>query len=487
MKRIALAIILCLTFAAAASASAKAWFADITQSEWYLPGAGQFVNNPLYNDPFKCLGYPTGGQVYEPAHSYENGYCVSLGDRDAANANGRVMVGFSTPVADDPRNPYGLDFIVFGNAYFRLSMTENLPLYADPNFRWQEPAFVEISQDGDQWYLIRPNILPNDLIPAPGPNPYIPSSDTGFSSTGLYGYADCTPTIELPTAGSNNPFSYVNRTPEELYTVPDRPSVPSGFNSERFDYVSGGGDAFDIADAVVQSAPGVPALDSEGNEIKANIGWFKYVRLTDAVAGDYFPGLGEISAEIDAVAACRPALSIGEAKKLADGEYALITDAIVTATLPDAFFIESPNRSAAMKVIYNTAVAVDGKKVALGDKMTITGHISKGAFGFALPDPMWTCTEVECDLPNPVGMRLDALADDLAYGMRVRVWGRKVDAGPGFCVINDGSANVKLTWTNPAYAVADTPYLSAVGVCDRSEDGSAIVRLSDPQNDITIY
>ncbi|MGI6295107.1 MAG: hypothetical protein ACOX3G_03390 [Armatimonadota bacterium] len=483
MKRITLAIILCLTFATAASVNAKAWFADITQQSWYIPGTGQFVNNPLYNDPFRCLGAPTGGQVYEPAHSYDNGYCVSLGDRNAAGTTASVAVGFSTPVIDDPRNPYGLDFIVFGNAYFRLSMTENLPLYADPNFRWQEPAFVEISQDGEQWYLIRPNILPNDLIPAPGSNPYVPSSDTGFSSTKLYGYADCTPTIELPTAGSKNPFSWVTRSAEELYTVPDRPSVPSGFNTERFDYVSGGGDAFDIADAVLQSAPGVPAIDSYGNEIKANISWFKYVRLTDAVSGDYFPGLGEISAEIDAVAACRPALSIGEVKKLPDGEYALITEAIVTAVLPDSFFIEAPNRSAAMKVIYDTSIAVDSKIVAVGDKMTITGHLSKTSGRFTFPDPMWTCTEPGAAQIEPVGMNLKTLSSDLAYGMRVRVWGRVCSKGPGYCEINDGSASAKLVWSGP-YSVSGAPYLSATVICDRDDDGSVVVRVIDPQNDI---
>lgn len=482
MNRIIL--IICLMLASATTASA--WFADITQQSWYLPGTGQFVNNPLYNDPFRCLGAPTGGQVYEPAHNYENGYCVSLGDRNAAGTTASVTAGFSTPITDDPRNPYGLDFIVFGNAYFRLSMNEYLPLYADPGFRWQEPAFVEISQDGEEWYLIRPNILPNDLIPAPGPNPYIPSSDTGFSSTRLYGYADCTPTIELPTGGSNNPFSWVTRSAEELYTVPDRPSVPSGFNTERFDYVSGGGDAFDIADAVVSISPGVPALDSQGSEIKANIGWFKYIRLTDAVSGDYFPGLGEISAEIDAVAACRPALSIGEVKKLPDGEYALITEAIVTAVLPDSFFIEAPNRSAAMKVLYDTSIAVDGKKIAPGGKLTITGHISKVSGKFTFPDPMWTCTEPETVQIEPVGMNLKALSGDLAYGLRVRVWGRVVDKRPGYCEINDGAASAKLVWSG-SYSITGTPYLSAAGICDRDDNGSVIVRVIDPQNDIKTY
>lgn len=479
-------VIMCILILAAAPVAAKAWFADIMQPGWYTPGTGQFVGNPLYNDSFRCLGAPKGGQVYEPAHSYDQGYCISLGDRNSSGTTGRVMIGFSTPIYDDPKNPYGLDFIVFGNAYFRLNMFESPPLYADPTFRWQEPAFAEVSQDGVEWYLIRPSILPNALIPAPGPVPGVSLTDTGFSKTQLAGYADCTPTIELPTAGSPNPFSNVTRSPEELYTIPDRPTHPEGFNTVRFDYVSGGGDAFDIADAVVQSAPGVPAIDAFGDEIKANIGWFSYVRLTDAVSGDYFPGLDEISAEIDAVSACRPTMTIGEAKRLDQGDYVFVTDAVVTAVLPDAFFVESPNRSAAMKVLYDTSAAVDGKFVRRGDKMTITGHLDKTGGGFVVPDPMWTCTQTDLNIPQPLGMKISSLSNDLAYGMRVRVWGRKTQQGPGYCVIDDGASSAKLVWSSKTYSISGSLYLTATGICDRA-NGEAIVRILYPVQDIKLY
>lgn len=487
--RVILITLVCfLVLGSLASADAKAWFADITQASWFQPGTGQFVSNPLYKDPTRCLGAPAGGYVYEATHSTSIGYYVSLGDRDAAHTKGWVVVGFSTPIEDDPRNPYGLDFIAFSNAYFMLDDNEHPAVYANPTFRWQEPAFVEISQDAQTWYLIRPNILPNDLAPSPGPDPYNPVSDTGFSSTMLKGYAEYTPSIHLPKSTSKDPFSTVLRTAEELYTVPERPSLPSGFNAVRFDYVSGGGDAFDIADAVVQSSPGVPAHDMQGEEIKANLGWFKYVRLTDAVSGDDFPGLGEISAEIDAVSAVRPALSIGGAKRLTPGDYALITEAIVTAVLPDAFFIESLDRAAAMKVMYNTSVAVDGKQVTVGDKMTITGHLTRSNGRFVLPDPMWTCTEPAMTLPRPLGVSTKMLASDLAYGMRVRVWGSVTSKGPGYCVINDGAASVKLIWTDTSYSVADgTRFLSATGICDKEDSGATIVRLASPQNDLETY
>ena len=489
MHRLALIILICTTlqsFASAADAP-KAWFADITQQSWLQQGIGQFVGNPLYGDPTRCLGAPAGGEVYAPAHSTSTGYFVSLGDRDAAHTKAWVIVGFSTPIEDNPRNPYGLDFIVFSNAYFMLSPNEATPLYGDPTYRWQEPAFVEISQDALNWYLIRPNILPDELIPSPGPDPNNPVCDTGFSGTPLSGYAEYTPSIHLPSGG-RDPFGSVHRTAEEQYTVPDRPSLPDAFNSVRFDYVSGGGDAFDIADAVVEERSGVPAYDAQGQEIKANIGWFKYVRLTDAVSGDYFPGLGEISAEIDAASAVRPAITIGEAKKLAEGGYALITDAIVTAVLPDSFFIESPDRSAAMKVIYDTSVPVDGHSVTVGDKMTVTGHLSKSSGRFVLPDPMWTCTAPNSTVPKPLGMSGRTVATDAAYGMSVRIWGKVTDKGADSCLINDGSSSAKLVWSDDTYSLPDgTTFVSATGTCDKEDDGTTVVRSTSPQTDIRPY
>jgi hypothetical protein len=279
----------------------------------------------------------------------------------------------------------------------------------------------------------------------------------------------------------------VHRTAEELYTVPERPSLPNEFNSVRFDYVSGGGDAFDIADAMVQERPGVPAHDAQGREIKANLGWFKYVRLTDAVSGDNFPGLGEISAEIDAVSAVRPAMTIGEAKKLAEGGYAVITDAIVTAVLPDSFFIEAPNRTSAVKIMYDTSKAIDGHAVAVGDKMTVTGHLSRSCGRFVLPDPMWTCTEPNVAAPGPVGMSCKVLASDAAYGMDVRAWGKVTSKGAGYCIINDGSSSVKLVWSG-TYSVRDgVSFVSATGICDKEDDGTTIVRLADPQTDIQTH
>lgn len=422
-------------------------FADSVVS--YAPRPGQFVGNPMYNDPARCLGAPKGLLVSIP----DNSSLATLGD------GGSIVLAFNDPVYDDPRNPYGLDFIAFSNAQF---------VGGNPNYRWQELAYVEISQDCAEWHLILPNILPGELRGG---------IDTGNSYTVVRGYAEYTPTVGLPQV--INPASGICRTNEELYTVPDRASVQSDPDSIGFDYASGGGDAFDIAWAVAQSAPGVPARDEFGNAIPANLGWFRYIRITDAVVGDSLPELGEISAEIDAVSQIRPAHTIGEAKRLPAGECALITDALVTAVFDGEFFIESSDRSAALRVLSSGSVQP-------GDRLTITGHPT-GINGRAtLPDAMFTVTSSATPIPAPVAMPVRSLKSSLAYGLRVTTWGRVAEEGDGYyCVIADGNATAKVTWSNYVYLPVGS-YVAVTGVCDL-EDENPLVRLSDPQIDLRLF
>ena len=420
-------------------------FADEVIS--YEPGPGQFVNNPLFNDPAQCLGAPEGLYVDEPNQDS----VATLGD------GGTITLAFDEAVYDDPDNPYGLDFIVFSNANF---------IGGDPYYRWQELAFVEISQNASDWYLILPSKLPADLIGG---------TDTGQCSSVVSGYAEYTPTVGLPQDLALPSFP-ASRTDGELYTVPDRPSVPGDPNTIDFDYVSGGGDAFDIAGAVVQVSPGVPALDGESNSMPANIDWFRYVRLTDAVTGDSIPQLGEISAEIDAVSDIRPVVTVGRAKQMQPGEYALITEAVVTEAFWGEFFVESPDRSAALRVMCD--VPVDP-----GDRVTLTGHIAKSAGVYKLPDPMFTVTSSDNELPRPLGMPIKRLGLDMVYGLLVRTWGEVTDEGDGFyCIITDGDSNAKLVCEDGVYAPMGA-YVAVTGVCGREEvSGQTIIKFADPES-----
>ncbi len=288
--------------ALAGSAPAQSPFA--TSVIEYAPAPGQFVNDANFNDATKALGRPYGGGFSEPGNSS----LVTLG-----GFGGTIVLGFDHTVRDDPANPFGLDAIVYGNAYW---------VGGNPNRRWAECGVLEISRDvngnglpDDPWYLIPGSHLSDpvsqyevqtwdDAIEDPTYPPddewWLPPGATGTWTTegyrlpsaifdaiiienpngpnatqeGILGYADYSPTNSLPSG----------ETAEAFYTRPDHPFAV-GLTPG-----CGGGDGFDIAWAVVP-ATGAPAeLDG-----------FDFIRITTAV--NYVDALfGEKSTEIDAVA-----------------------------------------------------------------------------------------------------------------------------------------------------------------------------------------
>lgn len=238
--------------------------------------------NALLKDPAKTLGAPVGGGPATP----NNTSLVSLGGR-----GGSLTLRFNTPVEDDPANPFGLDCIVYANAFW---------VGANPQVKFQEPALIEISEDtnanglaDDAWYLI-PGCRGYAYSPFPSvdeppgqansrtdpfllagniTNPNLYDTDTGNDSTEYnWGYAEMTPTM--------TPYL-------DNYVRPDDP-LAIGITPR-----SGGGDAFDIAWAV----------DSGGNP--APITRFHFIRLTSFISRT-LGALGTASPEIDAVADVAP-------------------------------------------------------------------------------------------------------------------------------------------------------------------------------------
>jgi hypothetical protein len=288
----------------------------------YVPAPGQFVNNGLYNDPSRALGPPIGGGTL----AADNSKVVTLG-----GFGGSITLRFTSPVLDDPCNPFGLDAIVFGNAFW---------VGGNANRRWAEAAVIEISFDAnrngaadDAWFVIPgshvanspPAVVPADVIesqswdnnpstPTPPANiawypagaPAMMTTATsglpalfdvqvlqnpnGLSATieGVRGYADCSPTLLLGDTNADNFVDAPTMPAEEFYTSPDNPfavGVTPG---------SGGGDAFDIAwavDALTGASADLPGFD--------------FIRISSGV--NYVAGvLGEISPEIGGVADVRP-------------------------------------------------------------------------------------------------------------------------------------------------------------------------------------
>ncbi|MBL0870475.1 MAG: hypothetical protein IBJ18_07870 [Phycisphaerales bacterium] len=289
------------------------------------PAPGQFVRNPAYNDPLKALGAPIGGGLFAPA----NDKVVSLG-----GFGGSITLGFDSPIVNLPPttpdgfNPIGLDFIVFGNAFYAGS--------ADGQWRFAELVVVEVSRDvnanglaDDPWYLIPGSRLQNASFPLqrvvkawddntadtsrPPANPaWIPvgrsgvwtSSTFAIPGTGLvppvfvgggdgltpasiWGYADCSPTLLLGDLDADGVSDDPSITPEMFYTRPGNPLVPG---VDGFTPGTGGGDAFDISWAIDPTTG-----------LSANLPSIDFVRLSTGV--DATGGLlGEVSGEIGGVA-----------------------------------------------------------------------------------------------------------------------------------------------------------------------------------------
>ncbi|MFT3686059.1 MAG: GC-type dockerin domain-anchored protein [Phycisphaerales bacterium] len=221
----------------------------------YTPSPGQNVSNPQFNDPARALGAPVGGGVL----AADNSKVVTLG-----GFGGSITLGFDHSIIDRPptaTNPTGADLIVFGNAFWAGG---------NPDLRWAEPGVIEVSRDDngngladDAWYVIRGTQLPEQpqsafttvtlntgiersgyLLTDPLFNSVVLMNPAGEGMQGVYGYADCSPTMVLGDFDGDGLPDRGGVDPAWFFTVPSDPrsTVISTF--------SGGGDAVDIASAV---------------------------------------------------------------------------------------------------------------------------------------------------------------------------------------------------------------------------------------------
>lgn len=128
-----------------------------------LLAPGQFTNEGIgsggWGDPFDSNGTLKANSQTGISLGFFGGYAVYK---------------FDNPIANNPANKYGADFIVYGNAFWNNS----------------EPGCIQVSQDGDKWYDIAgskhfdPNTTRNASITYTNPNP---TEDAGISSPGTAG------------------------------------------------------------------------------------------------------------------------------------------------------------------------------------------------------------------------------------------------------------------------------------------------------------
>jgi hypothetical protein len=140
----------CAAAACGAPAQADPW-ADHVVS--YTPGTGitsDFVSGAPLNDPLATLGQPTRitspdsfptavTPFNAPFRSYE---IASIG------FGGELVLSFDEPVANDPLNPFGIDLLVFGNAFFTGSFGFPFDPAGTVSAIETDGGLIEVSADG---------------------------------------------------------------------------------------------------------------------------------------------------------------------------------------------------------------------------------------------------------------------------------------------------------------------------------------------------
>ena len=207
-----------------------------------------------------------------------------------------MTIKFDHDVLDDPNNPFGIDFLVFGNAFGVRNSKENIQLTTDPltvSFTGKgsyENALVEVSQDGERWYAYEKGPYADSFMPTLG-YLYDPAApDTGLFNGNLYWGRAARATRPVNPACDFSSFAGLN-----LAQV-----------CQRYDG-SAGGTGFDLAELPLQE---------NGNGVK----WIRYVRISCQYSeepnedGDF----GYNVPEIDAVADVAP---VSDYELWAQGQY----------------------------------------------------------------------------------------------------------------------------------------------------------------------
>ena len=109
----------------------------------YISIGSQFTNgnkpsNSAYGTEKRAVSTLRGiiNEWIPADHNDEDWPPVSVG-----NFGSYITYYYENAIYDDPKNPYGVDFIIYGNAVF-------------PNLNYFEPGNVLVSEDGEKWYTL---------------------------------------------------------------------------------------------------------------------------------------------------------------------------------------------------------------------------------------------------------------------------------------------------------------------------------------------
>jgi hypothetical protein len=146
-----------LSIGVISSFATESFFPYATEVVSYEPGegAGEYTNSstvlgkPTVTNPDPWWG-DTDVTMFNPPWMKDQ--IVSVG------AGGHLVVKFNHPVIDNPTNKhcYGIDLLIFGNSFFVIDWDPQSTTYMQVISILEEPANVEVSQDGITWYSVTP-------------------------------------------------------------------------------------------------------------------------------------------------------------------------------------------------------------------------------------------------------------------------------------------------------------------------------------------
>jgi len=156
-------------------AIARAQFASSVVS--YTEGSGVQSG---YNDPTSALGAPsteTVDPIYgnSPVDPFEAPYLAS--QIVGIGTGGSLTLQFNTPIQNNPNNPFGLDFIIFGHAGFNEDFSSGTAADGSLYTGDTSDVRVSVSSDGSTFYTLNPALTPqvDGLYPTDGlGNPFLP-------------------------------------------------------------------------------------------------------------------------------------------------------------------------------------------------------------------------------------------------------------------------------------------------------------------------
>ena len=191
------------------------------------------------------------------------------------------MIEFDHQVVDDEKNPYGLDFIVFGNAFAAKKNADHLvgPASDPRNIRFTgegiaEKGIVSVSQDGKTWFTFDQPFA-DDLYPTLG---YVidrknPNKDL-FEGNLYWGEkTDAT----IPVDPSIKWSDFANYNLEEIVNIYGKSAGGAGFDISQFNLTP----------------------NADGKK------WIKFVKIA-ATEFNYEGDVGWTQPEVDAVSDVRP-------------------------------------------------------------------------------------------------------------------------------------------------------------------------------------